>query len=75
LAASGPPPSALVPAQVRHIYAFDQTSNLGSNQTIAIVDAYDDPNIFNDADVFDQAVMTTLNGSTSYYTAYGKSTT
>jgi hypothetical protein len=65
----GPPPSALTPAQVRHIYSIDQISNLGHNQTIAIVDAYDDPNIFNDADVFDRAFMTTLGGSTSYYTA------
>jgi subtilase family serine protease len=71
----GPSPGALTPAQVRHIYSIDQISNLGQNQTIAIVDAYDDPNIFNDADVFDHAVMTTLGGSTSYYTAYGASST
>jgi subtilase family serine protease len=71
----GPPPGALTPAQVRHIYGIDQISNLGSGQTIAIVDAYDDPNIFNDANVFDQAVMTTLGGSISYYRAYGASST
>jgi subtilase family serine protease len=65
----------LTPAQTRHIYGIDQVSNLGSAQTIAIVDAYDDPNIFNDADVFDQQFMTTLGGSTSYYDAYGASST
>jgi subtilase family serine protease len=70
-----PPASALTPAQTRHIYAFDQIANLGQGQKIAIVDAYDDPNIFGDADVFDRQFMTTLGGSTSYYTQYGASTT
>jgi subtilase family serine protease len=65
------PASALTPAQVRHIYSLDQISDLGQGQTIAVVDAFDDPNIFSDADTFDQQVMTTLGGSTSYYTAYG----
>jgi subtilase family serine protease len=72
-----PPPSALTPAEVRHIYGFDQinSSILGNGQKIAIVDAYDDPNIFSDADVFDKQFPTTLNGSTSYYSAYGAATT
>jgi len=74
-AGSGPPSSALTPAQIRHIYSLDQISNLGQGQTIAIVDAYDDPNIFSDADTFDSQFMTTLNGSTSYYSAYGASST
>ncbi len=69
----GPPTYALTPAQIRHIYSIDQISNLGQGQTIAIVDAYDDPNIFIDADTFDNQFMTTLNGSTSYYRAYGAS--
>jgi subtilase family serine protease len=73
-AVSAPPSSALTPAQTRHIYSIDQISNLGAGQTIAIVDAYDDPNIFSDADVFDQQFMTTLGGTISYYTAYGAST-
>jgi subtilase family serine protease len=68
-----PPASALTPAQTRHIYAQDQIANLGQGQTIAIVDAFDDPNIFSDADVFDQTFKTTLTGSTSYYSAYGAS--
>ena len=65
----------LTPAQIRHIYSLDQISNLGHGQTIAIVDAYDDPNIFSDADTFDNQFMTTLTGSTSYYAAYGASST
>ena len=75
LAGLGPPSSALTPAQIRHIYSLDQISDLGQGQTIAIVDAYDDPNIFSDADTFDEQFMTTLTGSTSYYTAYGASST
>jgi subtilase family serine protease len=59
---------------MRHIYGFDQISNLGSGQTIAIVDAYDDPNIFSDADVFDHQFTTVIGGSQSYYSAYGAST-
>jgi subtilase family serine protease len=74
-AGSGPPASALTPAQIRHIYSLDRISNLGQGQTIAIVDAFDDPNIFSDADTFDSQFMTTLNGSTSYYAAYGASST
>src|SRR6266702_3458511 len=41
-------PTGLSPDQVRKAYGFDQiykqTSNRGAGQTIAIVDAYDDPN-------------------------------
>jgi subtilase family serine protease len=70
-----PPPGALNPAESRHIYAVDEVSDLGSGQTIAIVDAYDDPNIASDADLFDQQFNTTLTGSTSYYTAYGAAST
>ena len=70
-----PPPGALTPAETRHIYAVDPISDLGSGQTIAIVDAYDDPNIMSDADVFDNQFMTTLGGSTSYLSAYGAAST
>ncbi len=50
------------PAQIRHAYGFDQTPSLqtngyntaGQGQIIAIVDAYDDPNIASDLHVFDQ---------------------
>ncbi len=43
------------PAQVRDAYGFDKLSYDGTGQTIAIVDAYDDPNIASDLKVFDQA--------------------
>lgn len=48
------------PAQIRHAYGFDKISFSGGikggdgvGQTIAIVDAYNDPNIANDLAVFD----------------------
>jgi hypothetical protein len=52
-------PTGTTPAQIRHAYGFDQISLPngaaadGSGQTIAIVDAYDDPNIANDLHQFD----------------------
>src|SRR5438046_692540 len=56
--ASGPvqsnaSPSGYSPAQIRHAYEFEQitfdgVSGDGRGQTIAIVDAYDDPNIASD---------------------------
>lgn len=41
------------PTQVRHAYGFDQLANDGSGQTIAIVDAYDDPYALTDLQTFD----------------------
>jgi len=70
---SAPPGSALTPAQIRHIYGFDQITNLGAGQTIAIVDAYNDPNIAADANTFDKEFYTTLSGTTTLYSAYGDS--
>jgi subtilase family serine protease len=53
-------PAGLSPARVRHAYGFDQVTFAngavrgdGSGQTIAIVDAYDQPNIAHDLAVFD----------------------
>ena len=40
------------PAQIRHAYGFDQVSQTGAGQTIAIVDAYNDPNALKDANKF-----------------------
>jgi len=53
-----PNPVGYTPAQIRHAYGFDQimfggVQGNGAGQTIAIVDAYNDPNIFKDLDVFD----------------------
>src|SRR5262249_14760440 len=41
-------PTVFTPAQIQHAYGFDLNHNTGSGQTIAIVDAYDDPNIARD---------------------------
>jgi subtilase family serine protease len=42
------------PAQIRHAYGFDKLSYDGSGQTIAIVDAFDDPNVLADLRTFDR---------------------
>jgi hypothetical protein len=57
---STPGPTGYTPAQVRHAYGFDQinfggVAGDGTGQTIAIVDAYDDPTIASDLVQFDQA--------------------
>jgi hypothetical protein len=77
-------PSGYTPAQIRHAYGFDQiTFNQGaiqgdgSGQTIAIVDAFDDPKIASDLHAFDKyfglpdPVFTKVaqDGSTNYPTA------
>ncbi len=41
------------PAEIRKAYGFDQVSATGAGQTIAIIDAYNDPNIASDLAVFD----------------------
>src|ERR1700730_11885727 len=56
--------SVYTPTQIRHAYGFDQINFVngqgqsiagdGSNQTIAIVDAFNQPNIANDLAFFDQ---------------------
>jgi hypothetical protein len=51
-------PTGYTPAQIRHAYGFDQIQfpggivGDGSGQTIAIVDAFDDPTIQSDLDAF-----------------------
>ena len=57
--ADGATPGGFTPAQVLHAYGFDQTifaggvHGNGGGQTIAIVDAFDDPNITGDLQAFD----------------------
>ncbi len=60
---SVPPASALAPAQLRNAYGINgitfqsnggTVTGNGSGETIAIVDAYDDPSIAADLSVFDQ---------------------
>ena len=61
-----PTPNGFSPTQIRHAYGFDQISNQGAGQIIAIVDAYDDPNIESDLAAFDRQFglpsCTTANG-------------
>ena len=45
--------SAYTPAQIRTAYGINDLSLDGTGQTIAIVDAYDDPAIFQAVDTFD----------------------
>jgi len=67
-------PVGYTPAQISHAYGFDQIPLTGASQTIAIVDAYDDPTITADLHAFDQQlglsdpVLTKVNqsGGTSY---------
>jgi autotransporter-associated beta strand protein len=54
-----PTPTGLLPSQVRQAYGINQiavgnVTGDGTGQTIAIVDAYDDPNIQSDLHAFDQ---------------------
>ena len=58
--AAGSTVSGLTPAQVRHAYGFDtltfnggKTAATGAGETIAVVDAYNDPNIAADLAAFD----------------------
>src|SRR5262249_32614007 len=75
-------PTPLTPVQVRQIYGFNQVSFAngvradGSGQTIAIVDAFDDPNIVKDLDTFDKTFSLGGNGfpgagNPSIYSQYG----
>ena len=66
-----PPISALTPALVRAAYSVNAIRATGAGATIAIVDAYHDPNLVADLNAFDKAFMTTAGGSTSLYSAYG----
>lgn len=59
-------PSGLTPAKMRKAYGFDAIAAQGKGQVIAIVDAYDDPNIESDLAVFSKQfglpACTTKNG-------------
>jgi len=55
---SGPPTGSFTPAQIAQAYGinsitFNGVAGTGSGETIAIVDAYDDPNIQADLNTFD----------------------
>jgi subtilase family serine protease len=59
-------PTGLTPSQVGHAYGFNNVSAQGKGQVIAIVDAFDDPNIEADLGVFNKRfglpACTTKNG-------------
>ena len=55
---------AYTPAQIRAAYGINNLSLDGTGQTIAIVDAYDNPNIFQSLDAFDTQFGLTDSGPT-----------
>jgi subtilase family serine protease len=59
-------PSGLSPATIKSAYSFPTSTTAGAGQTIAIVDAFDDPNAENDLNVFSAQyglpACTTANG-------------
>jgi subtilase family serine protease len=57
---------AYTPAQIRAAYGINNLSLDGTGQTIAIVDAYDDPGIYQALDTFDSQFGLTTTGSTLY---------
>ena len=61
---------AHTPAQIRSAYGISALSEDGTGQTIAIVDAYDDPNIDQALDAFDSQFGLTSSGPT-LYSQYG----
>ena len=57
---------AYTPAQIRAAYGINNLSLDGTGQTIAIVDAYDDPSIYPALDAFDSQFGLTPTGPTLY---------
>ena len=59
-------PTGLSPATIKSVYSFSTASTAGAGKTIAIVDAYDDPNAESDLAVFSSQYglppCTTANG-------------
>jgi subtilase family serine protease len=72
-------PTGTTPAQMVVAYGFSQLPNQGAGQTIALIDAYDDPNIESDLGVFDTEfglpACTTDNGCFTKVYASGKQPT
>jgi hypothetical protein len=58
--------AALTPDQIRRAYGVNNLSLTGSGQTIAIVDAFNDPNIVSDVNRFDQQFRLTAAGPTIF---------
>jgi len=51
--ASSSPAGGYTPAELRQAYGFGSVSGTGAGQTIAIIDAYNDPDIASDLNTFD----------------------
>ncbi len=64
---TNPNPVGLTPAQVRNAYGLNLINGNGAGQTIAIVDAYDDPYIASDLQKFDAAYGISNNDSTGQF--------
>lgn len=66
----------LTPAQVRHAYGFDQLTNQGAGQTIAVIEAFGDQSIEKDlgkfSDTFGLPPCTMSNGCLQILTTNGK---
>ena len=62
---------AYTPAQIRAAYGISSLALDGTGQTIAIVDAYDDPSIDQALDAFDSQFGLTASGPTLYQ-QYGR---
>src|SRR5208282_3388846 len=65
--------TAYTPAQIRTAYGINNLALDGTGQTIAIVDAYDDPQIYQALDAFDGQFGLTTSGPTLYQ-QYGPAT-
>jgi subtilase family serine protease len=66
----------LTPQQVRHAYGFDKVSSQGDGQVIALIEAFNHPQIEKDLGVFSQAFglppCTTANGCFTQVSVNGK---
>jgi hypothetical protein len=73
----GAPPAGTVaytPAQIRTAYGINGLTLDGTGQTIAIVDAYDDPSLYQAVDAFDNQFGLTASGPT-LFDQYGAAST
>ena len=71
-------PTGLSPATIESAYGFSTSSSVGTNQTVAIVDAYDDPTAAADLNTFDAEyalpACTTKNGCFTKVSQTGSTT-
>jgi hypothetical protein len=69
-ATSALPQTAMTPAQIRAAYGFNGVRQDGTGQTIAIIEAFNDPTLSSDLNAFDQQFGLTTSGQ-SLYNLYG----